>query len=50
MICVLTAHDATYKMAKRFIASVGRLTYDYYGVHRPLVQTRRDNPVNTPAS
>jgi len=31
MICVLTSHDATYKMAKRFIANVGRITYDYYG-------------------
>ena len=31
LICVLTSHDVTYKTAKRFIASVGRITYDYYG-------------------
>jgi beta-lactamase class A len=31
MICVLTSHDVTYKMAKRFIANVGRITFDYYG-------------------
>lgn len=31
MICVLTSHDVTYKNAKRFIASVGRITFDYYG-------------------
>jgi beta-lactamase class A len=31
MICVLTSHDVTYKTAKRFIASVGRITFDYYG-------------------
>ena len=30
MICVLTSHDMTYKMAKRFIATVGRITFDYY--------------------
>jgi beta-lactamase class A len=31
LICVLTSHDVTYKTAKRFIASVGRITFDYYG-------------------
>jgi beta-lactamase class A len=31
LICVLTSHDSTYKMAKRFIATVGRITFDYYG-------------------
>jgi beta-lactamase class A len=31
MICVLTSHDATYKMAKGFIASMARITFDYYG-------------------
>ena len=31
LICVLTSHDLTYKTAKRFIASVGRITFDYYG-------------------
>jgi len=31
MICVLTAHDVTYKTAKHFIASMGRITFDYYG-------------------
>jgi beta-lactamase class A len=31
MICVLTSHDVTYRMAKRFIASFARITYDYYG-------------------
>ena len=36
MICVLTSHDVTYKTAKRFIANVGRITFDYYG--------RRDVP------
>jgi beta-lactamase class A len=30
MICVLTSHDATYKTAKHFIASVARITYKYY--------------------
>lgn len=43
LICVLTAHDAAYKTAKRFIASLGRITFDYYqgGFHRPVLQTRR---------
>jgi len=31
LICVLTSHDVTYKTAKRFIASVGRITFDFYG-------------------
>ena len=31
MVCVLTSHDMTYRMAKRFIATVGRITFDYYG-------------------
>lgn len=31
MICVLTSHDTTYKTAKRFIASLARITFDYYG-------------------
>lgn len=37
MICVLTAHDKTYKNAKGFIASVARITYDYYqgGTRKP---------------
>jgi beta-lactamase class A len=30
MVCVLTADQSTYKMAKRLIASVGRITFDYY--------------------
>ena len=34
MICVLTSHDVTYKNAKRFIASLGRITFDYYGRHQ----------------
>jgi beta-lactamase class A len=34
MICVLTSHDATYKNAKRFIASVARITYKYYSIVR----------------
>jgi beta-lactamase class A len=33
MICVLTSNDATYKTAKHFIASMARITYDYYGKH-----------------
>jgi beta-lactamase class A len=46
LICVLTAHDVTYKKAKRFIASVGRITYDYYqGENRRVIlQSRRDTP------
>ena len=31
MICVLTSHDSTYRTAKRFIASMARITYNYYG-------------------
>ncbi len=31
MICVLTSHDATYKNAKRFIASIAKITYGFYG-------------------
>ena len=44
MICVLTAHDKTYRVAKHFIASVGRLTFDYYQgeLHRPVLQTSRN--------
>jgi beta-lactamase class A len=44
LICVLTSHDTTYRMAKRFIANLGRITFDYYrnGSHRPMLQTRRD--------
>ncbi len=34
MICVLTSHDVTYKTAKRFIASLGRITYQYYSTGR----------------
>lgn len=43
LICVLTAHDKTYKNAKRFIASMGRITFNYYqgGFHRPVLQSRR---------
>src|SRR5258708_14876106 len=42
LICVLTSHDATYKTAKHFIASLGRITFDYYqsGFHHPLLQSR----------
>jgi len=50
MICVLTAHDANYKMAKRFIASMGRITFDYYGggKHHAVLQTSKA-PQITPA-
>ncbi len=44
MICVLTGRDMNYRSAKHFIASLGRLTFDYYlgnGFHRPVLQTRR---------
>lgn len=48
MICVLTARERTYKTAKRFIASMGRITFDAYqgGLHRPVLQSRSssDNP------
>lgn len=46
MICVLTANDRTYKTAKRFIASMGRITYGYYqgGSRRPIIQGRRPTP------
>jgi len=54
MICVLTAHDATYKMAKRFIASMGRITFDYYqgaGARLPVLQSRLpDAPAGARAS
>ncbi len=42
LICVLTSHDSTYKVAKRFIATLGRITFDYYqtGFHNPMLQTR----------
>jgi len=52
MICVLTSHDATYKMAKRFIASMGRITYDYYqgGLRKPILQTSRNVQDVPPAS
>src|SRR5437879_4192609 len=52
MICVLTSHDTTYKMAKRFIASLGRITYDYYqgSLRRPVLQTSRNVHDVTPAS
>lgn len=44
LICVLTSNQATYKNAKRFIASLGRITFDYYqgGFHRPMMQSRSD--------
>jgi beta-lactamase class A len=52
LICVLTSHDTTYKIAKRFIASLGRITFDYYqsGFHHPMLQTRRDVVPTQPAS
>jgi len=59
MICVLTSHDRTYKLAKRFIASMGRITYDYYqgslpvhpsSLHRPVMQTSRAPAPVSPAS
>jgi len=52
LICVLTSHDTTYRVAKRFIASIGRITYDYYqgGFHRPMLQTRRNVALSQPAS
>ncbi len=52
MICVLTSHDATYKVAKRFIASMGRITFDYYqgSLHHPLLQTSRAPVELSPAS
>jgi beta-lactamase class A len=52
LICVLTSHDATYKNAKHFIASLGRISYDYYqtGFHRPMLQSRRDVAPVQPAS
>jgi hypothetical protein len=39
MICVLTSQKVNYKSAKRFIASVGRITFNYYqgGLHRESV-------------
>jgi beta-lactamase class A len=42
LICVLTSNTATYKQAKRLIASLGRITYDYYqgGFHRPMLQSK----------
>ena len=52
MICVLTGQDANYREAKRFIASVGRITYDYYqgGFHRPIYQSRRHESPQIAAS
>jgi beta-lactamase class A len=52
MICVLTSQDPTYKTAKHFIASLGRITFDYYhgGFHRPVLQTRRNVRIQNPAS
>ena len=52
LICVLTSHDGTYKNAKQFIASLGRISFDYYqsGFHRPMLQSRREIPSNQPAS
>jgi len=52
LICVLTSQDATYKNAKHFIASLGRITYDYYqgGFHRPVLQSRRQTTEIQPAS
>jgi beta-lactamase class A len=46
MICVLTGEDSNYRAAKHFIASVGRITFDYYqgGFHRPIYQSRRRDP------
>jgi beta-lactamase class A len=43
MICVMTGQDTNYRAAKQFIASVGRITFDYYqgGFHRPIYQSRR---------
>lgn len=53
MICVLTGQDVNYRDAKRFIASVGRITFDYYqgGFHRPIYQSRRhDHDANAIAA
>jgi beta-lactamase class A len=52
LICVLTSHDSTYKTAKHFIASLGRITFDYYqsGFHRPVLQSNRQLAVTQPAS
>ena len=54
LICVLTGHQSSnYRMSKHFIASMGRLTFDYYqgGFHRPLsISRRRDVVTNTAAS
>ncbi len=52
LICVLTNHDSTYKVAKRFIATMGRISFDYYqgGFHTPMVQTRRPVTTLPPAS
>lgn len=52
MICVLTNHDRTYKTAKHFIASMGRITFDHYqgNVHRPVLQTRVTPATNSRTS
>jgi len=52
MVCVLTAQDRTYKNAKQFIASIGRITYDYYGndFRPPLLHSKRDAKTPTRSS
>jgi beta-lactamase class A len=42
LICVLTSNDTTYKLAKRFIANVGRITFDYYGRQTASLTTGRN--------
>jgi beta-lactamase class A len=51
VICVLTSNQgARYKNAKQLIASLGRITYDYYqgGFHKPVLHSRRNT--SEPAS
>jgi beta-lactamase class A len=45
MICVLTTQDVNYRVAKKFIASVGRITFNYYqgGIHRTSLGPRDSN-------
>jgi beta-lactamase class A len=52
LICVMTSNHSTYKNAKRLIASLGRITFDYYqsGFHRPMEQSRHNSAGSDRAS